>query len=399
VAWISTASTSIDPDLVVSGPNGIASYRFIENNGTQLPGYQTNLLWVLINVYNLYRITLDITLLPPLYSLLRASVNHQLHLAEKDRSGVYHMPLTASPEYPIGCLEGCAGGDTTYQLALTKWGLRTLSKICTVLQCDEPRQAQFDDLLQNLADFPASNTLPIGKGRGLQISRGVVVNTSHRHYSHMLPCWNTGLLSWEVPEERALCLDTLDNWHGGCNAGACARGDAVECHPSEDMTWEWDAFSYPASSAFNTRAGRSDAAWGNLTLILTTVWPERQLTWGCPHDGMAWPGSSDTKCIGASMQPNTFQGENGGDGHADPTSETPLAMAAAVQVDSLPQLTLLVLGVSVLRTLPCGATAKGVMLFTVLPFLKCDTSVYRTCFFLQTTRPIHFDCSGVCQRQ
>jgi hypothetical protein len=165
------------------------------------------------------------------------------------------------------------------------------------------------------------------------------------------------------------------------------------------MTWEWDAFSYPASSAFNTRAGRSDAAWGNLTLILTTVWPERQLTWGCPHDGMAWPGSSDTKCIGASMQPNTFQGENGGDGHADPTSETPLAMAAAVQVDSLPQLTLLVLGVSVLRTLPCGATAKGVMLFTVLPFLKCDTSVYRTCFFLQTTRPIHFDCSGVCQRQ
>jgi len=31
------------------------------------------------------------------------------------------------------------------------------------------------------------------------------------------------------------------------------------------------------------------------------------------------------------MQPNTFQGENGGDGHADPTSETPLAMASAVQ--------------------------------------------------------------------
>ena len=31
------------------------------------------------------------------------------------------------------------------------------------------------------------------------------------------------------------------------------------------------------------------------------------------------------------MQPNTFQGENGGDGHADPTSETPLAMASSVQ--------------------------------------------------------------------
>ena len=31
------------------------------------------------------------------------------------------------------------------------------------------------------------------------------------------------------------------------------------------------------------------------------------------------------------MQPNTFQGENGGDGHADPTSETPLALATSVQ--------------------------------------------------------------------
>ena len=30
------------------------------------------------------------------------------------------------------------------------------------------------------------------------------------------------------------------------------------------------------------------------------------------------------------MQPNTFQGENGGNGHADPTSETPLAMATSV---------------------------------------------------------------------
>jgi len=30
------------------------------------------------------------------------------------------------------------------------------------------------------------------------------------------------------------------------------------------------------------------------------------------------------------MQPNTFQGENGGDGHADPTSETPLAMATSI---------------------------------------------------------------------
>jgi alpha-L-fucosidase 2 len=172
---------------------------------------QTNLLWVLINMYNLYRATLDTSLLPPLYALLRASVNHQAHIAVKEADGKWHLPPTASPEYPVGCSNGCAGGDSTYHLSLFKWGLVTLPKLCALLQCDEPRHAVFDDMLQNLADFPVNTQLAVGRGRGLQISRGVVVNTSHRHYSHLLPCWNTGLLSWDDP----VCVESLDNWHGG----------------------------------------------------------------------------------------------------------------------------------------------------------------------------------------
>ena len=129
------------------------------------------------------------------------------------------------------------------------------------------------------------------------------------------------MFSWDDPKQRELCLTSLDNWHSG-------QGGP----PSKDMTWEWDAFSYPFSSSANTRAGRPSAALGNLTLMLRTVWPKKQLNWGCPHDGPAWPGSrGDKQCIGSSMQPNTFQGENGGDGHADPTSETPLALATSVQ--------------------------------------------------------------------
>lgn len=102
------------------------------------------------------------------------------------------------------------------------------------------------------------------------------------------------------------------------------------------MTWEWDAFSYPASSSYNARAGRAAAAYGNLSLMVETVWPKKQLNWGCknPKTGASsgWRGEQHYSggCVGASMQPNTFQGENGGNGHADPTSETPLAMAASV---------------------------------------------------------------------
>jgi hypothetical protein len=115
----------------------------------------------------------------------------------------------------------------------------------------------------------------------------------------MIGCWNTGVFSWDDPQQRQLCLDSLDNWHSGqnepwavesiecpppsdcaqnskrytvtavtehvpmevgasCrhrppaarqNVGACEMvgwsGNATYpagCVPHEDMTWEWDAF-------------------------------------------------------------------------------------------------------------------------------------------------------------
>ena len=48
----------------------------------------------------------------------------------------------ASPEYPLGA----AGGDTNYQLALFKWGLRTLVTVCRLLHCSEPKRDLFADL-------------------------------------------------------------------------------------------------------------------------------------------------------------------------------------------------------------------------------------------------------------
>ena len=73
----------------------------------------------------LYRATMDADLLPDLYTLLRGSVNHQLHLATKGSDGKLHMPVMKSPEYPLPSL----GGDTNYQLALTKWGLRYVRQL------------------------------------------------------------------------------------------------------------------------------------------------------------------------------------------------------------------------------------------------------------------------------
>ena len=94
---------------------------------TSLNDYQTNLDWVLINFWNLYRATQDADLLPDLYALLRGEVNKQVHIATKRADGVYTWPSMGSPEYPAP-----PGPNTNYQLALTKWGLTTLLKICDV---------------------------------------------------------------------------------------------------------------------------------------------------------------------------------------------------------------------------------------------------------------------------
>jgi hypothetical protein len=46
--------------------------------------------------------TMDQTLLPDLYAILRGSVNHQAHLAFKAADGIWHLPPMLSPEYPLG---------------------------------------------------------------------------------------------------------------------------------------------------------------------------------------------------------------------------------------------------------------------------------------------------------
>ena len=234
VGWIQTNSTLEDPDLVLSGGSNSTSFRFLQDNGVPSSAYSVNLIWALVNYWNLYRSTMAADLLPDFYAVLRGSVNHQAHLATKQADGKWHMPEMQSPEFPLGA----RGGDTTYQLALFKWALRTLFTVCDLLHCDEPRRPLFTDIYQNLAPFPMNNHVALGAGRGLQISKDTLVTTSHRHYSHMLACWNTGILDWEKADERQVCLDTLDNWHAGCNQGACVSGKGT-CTPDKDMTWEW----------------------------------------------------------------------------------------------------------------------------------------------------------------
>jgi len=60
--------------LAYVGPPHETSFGFIDPT-TKISDYQTNLDWVLVSVWNLYRSTQNKDLLPDLYALLRGEVS------------------------------------------------------------------------------------------------------------------------------------------------------------------------------------------------------------------------------------------------------------------------------------------------------------------------------------
>jgi hypothetical protein len=70
------------------------------------------------------------------YPLLRGAVNRYLHMLTADAAGTLHLPVTASPEYPL------KGNDTSFDLALLRWGAAELLLLAAELGIAEPLAAK-----------------------------------------------------------------------------------------------------------------------------------------------------------------------------------------------------------------------------------------------------------------
>lgn len=159
-----------------------------------------NLTWALHSCWLYYRMTMDETFLrKTLYPLLQRSVSYVLHYTyEKD--DVIHILPTASPEY------GVVAPDTTYELALLRWGLETLLFIVARFDLDEPRAEGWRDTLERLAPYP------VHASEGYMIAAGVRYERSHRHYSHLLMAYPLYLVNREQPGAKALIERTIAHW-------------------------------------------------------------------------------------------------------------------------------------------------------------------------------------------
>jgi len=197
------------------------------NKGTFEPA---NLTWLLYYYYQYYAYTHDEqTLKTKIYPLLKRSANFLIHQLKADDHGIYHFPMSHSPEYKNA-------EDANYTLASLSWALQTLIKVNNEQQLNDRDADKWKSVLKNLVPFPVGDS-------GFLIGKDVPLNSSHRHYSHLLMIYPYNLVNWDQPENRTLISQSLKNWLSYKNAlaGFSFTGAASIYAGTEngDMAYQW----------------------------------------------------------------------------------------------------------------------------------------------------------------
>ena len=136
------------------------------------------------------------------FPLLRGSINFYLNFLQADAAdaaGRLHLPPTLSPEYEK------SAADMNFDLALLRWGCRTLLEIDSTLRLHDPLRARWREVTAKLTDYPTDST-------GFLMGRDLPLTTSHRHYSHLLMQYPLYDVNVEQPGARALMETSLRHW-------------------------------------------------------------------------------------------------------------------------------------------------------------------------------------------
>ncbi|MET7465108.1 Tat pathway signal sequence domain protein [Nonomuraea sp. NPDC005501] len=188
-----------------------------------------DLTWALHNVWLSYRHTMDDGLLrDTVFPLLRRAVNYYLHFLAPGADGKLHLPSTLSPEYPV-----TPPRDTNYDLALIRWGCRTLLDSAARLRVDDPLKARWQEVLDTLVDYPAD-------ANGFMIGAETPYDQSHRHYSHLLMVYPLYQVNWDQPEHREIIEKSVVRW--------------------QSLTGAHRGYSYTGAASLYAMMGRGDTA-------------------------------------------------------------------------------------------------------------------------------------------
>ena len=94
-----------------------------------------------------------------------------------------------------------------FDLALLRWGCRTLLEIDSTLKINDPLRSRWREVATRLTAYPTDST-------GFLMGRGLPLATSHRHYSHLLMLYPLYDVNVEQPGARPLMEKSLAHWQG-----------------------------------------------------------------------------------------------------------------------------------------------------------------------------------------
>lgn len=222
------------------GGNTMPSYEAIMKGNLHI-FEMGNFTWIIMLLYNYARSIMDKELLVnKVYPLLRSNMNIALKLLHRWEDGKLHLPQTTSPEYPNPKnpeqRNSCPAHDTSYDLALIRWGLETLLRIYEENQLSDSLYDTWKETLRDLSPLCINEN-------GIMVARDLPFEVSHRHYSHLFAIYPLHLMDLENKEEFELAQKSMLHWiskkgalegysYTGSAAMAATMGDgnlALEC--------------------------------------------------------------------------------------------------------------------------------------------------------------------------
>ena len=200
-----------------AGMSTIVPQTFVSKFPRGKLGFTGELLWTCHDYWLMLERTMDSERITnKFFPLLKKSVNTYLHFMVEGKDGLIHLPHTRSPEYG-------AGEDCNFNLALFRWGLRTLVAIDKRYGINDPLLPKWKDVLSRLVDYPKNEN-------GFMVAKDFPFEQSHRHYSHLMMIYPLCEINIEQPENRDLIAKSVDHWinyPGRGNAGYSWSGAAA----------------------------------------------------------------------------------------------------------------------------------------------------------------------------
>ncbi len=200
-----------------AGMSTIVPQTFISPFPKGKLGFTGELLWTCHDYWLMLERTMDADrITKKFFPLLKKSVNTYLHFMEEGADGKIHLPATRSPEYG-------GGKDCNFNLALFRWGCRTLVTIAERYQIADPLLPKWKDVLARLVDYPINED-------GYMVAADFPFEQSHRHYSHLMMIYPLCEINIDQPANRGIIAKSVDHWinyPGTGNAGYSWSGAAA----------------------------------------------------------------------------------------------------------------------------------------------------------------------------